>query len=210
MISLFYTCVPNILIWPTVPEIQSVRLKLVIMGHFLPFHLPLKIQKNKIWKKWKKLLEISSFYMCTKTTIIWGTVTEVWNETDRLFCHFGPLFTLIYPLFTHYLPTPQAKPENQNFEKMKKASGDVIIRYICTKNHNHKISLFWEEISACAAVPMHYVMDVSNRVWSIILLSHMMRTSFLLVVLTRIIVSEPRHWVILSHRAGIHFLFLRG
>ena len=38
------------------------RLKLLIMGHSLPFYFPLKNQKNKILKKWKKLLEISSFY----------------------------------------------------------------------------------------------------------------------------------------------------
>ena len=72
-----------------------------------------------------------------------------------------------FVILGHYLPfhpTPQTKPENQNFEKMKKESRDVIIRYICTRNHDHKISLIQEEISACAAVRMHYVMDMSNRV----------------------------------------------
>ena len=32
---------------------------------------------------------------------------------------------------------PPDNPENQNFEKMKKASGDVITLHMCTKNHNH-------------------------------------------------------------------------
>ena len=27
--------------------------------------------------------------------------------------------------------------KNQNFEKMKKIAGDIIILYMCTKNHNH-------------------------------------------------------------------------
>ena len=28
-------------------------------------------------------------------------------------------------------------PQNQNFEKMKKAAGDVIILNLCNKRHNH-------------------------------------------------------------------------
>ena len=51
-------------------------------------------------------------------------------------------------------------------------------------------SLFWEEISACAAVQTHCVMDACGRV---ILLPPMMGTSFVLVMLTKLIVSELRH-----------------
>ena len=74
-------------------DIECDRLKLVIMGHFLPFY-PLKTQKIKILKKWKKLREISSFYTCVpKTTIIWGTVPEIWSERNNflfwaIFCTF--------------------------------------------------------------------------------------------------------------------------
>ena len=42
-----------------------------------------------------------------------------------IFGHFLPLFS----------PLPN-NPENQNFEKMKKASGDVIILNLCNKKHN--------------------------------------------------------------------------
>ena len=42
------------------------------------------------------------------------------------FCHFGPFFALFPP----YL-------ENQNFEKMKKTPGDIIILQMCTINENH-------------------------------------------------------------------------
>ena len=36
------------------------------------------------------MLEMSSFYTCaSKTTIIWGTVPEIWSETDRSFYHLG-------------------------------------------------------------------------------------------------------------------------
>ena len=38
-------------------------LELVILGYFLPFYNP-KNPKIKILKKWKKLLEKSSFYTC--------------------------------------------------------------------------------------------------------------------------------------------------
>ena len=59
----------------------------------------------------------------------------------------------------------------------------------------HCISLFREEISACAAVHMCYVMDACDRVPPIILLPPMMGTSFVLVVLTRLIVNKPKHRV---------------
>ena len=87
------------------------------------------LKKQNFEKMKKKLLEISSFYTCVlKTTIIWGTVPEIWSETE-FFCHFGSFFALFPPSLNN--------PENQNFEKMKKASGDIIILGLCNKKHNH-------------------------------------------------------------------------
>ena len=57
-------------------------------------------------------------------------VPEIRSATDRTFCHFGPLFE----------PPPPPPPndqENQNFEKMKKTPGDIIILHMCTINDNH-------------------------------------------------------------------------
>ena len=71
-------------------------------------------------------------------------------------------------------------------------------------------SLFQEEIRACATIHMHYVMDACDHVRFIILLPPMIGTSFVLVTLTGLIVSEPKHWVTWSHRAVLNFLFLRG
>ena len=76
-------------------------------GSFFAFlHPPhLKTQKIRILKKWKKLLEISSFYTCQpKTTIIWGTVPEIQSEADIIFVIF-PIYHIKstwrhYP-FTH-------------------------------------------------------------------------------------------------------------
>ena len=69
--------------------------------------------------------------------------------------------------------------------------------------------LFCEEISACAAVHTHYVMDAYDCVWSIILLPRLMGMSFVLVALTRMNVSETKHWVTWSHRTSINLWFLR-
>ena len=41
---------------------------------------------------------------------MWGTVPEIQSETDKIFCHFGPFFTILSP----------NNMENQNFEKIKK------------------------------------------------------------------------------------------
>ena len=57
-------------------------------------------------------------------------VPEIRSETDRIFDHLD-----------HFLPfnppPPPNKPENQNFEKMKKESEDNIILHTRTKNHDH-------------------------------------------------------------------------
>ena len=52
------------------------------------------------------------------------------TEWDWIFCHFGPFFAILPP------PTPNNQ-EDQNFKRIKKASEDVIILQMWTKNHNH-------------------------------------------------------------------------
>ena len=118
-------------------DIECDRLKLVIMGHFFcPFTSPLKTQKIKILKKWKNLLEISSFYRCVpKTTIIWVTVPEIWSDTDRIICNFG-LFLPFYP------PPSPNNPENINFEKNEKKHLEMPSFYICVP----KITITWWKI----------------------------------------------------------------
>ena len=71
-------------------------------------------------------------------------------------------------------------------------------------------SLFLEEISVCPAVHMCYVMDACNHVQPIIFLPLMMGTSFVLVTITRLIVSKTKHHVTWSHRTCMKFPFLRG
>ena len=101
-------------------DIEQDKLKLVILGHSLPF-IPLKTPKIKILKKWKNLLKISSFYTCVpKTTIIWCKVPEIWNGTDRISCHFGPFFALLPP-------SPLMILDIKILKKMKKIPGDIIL-----------------------------------------------------------------------------------
>ena len=46
---------------------------------------------------------------------------------DRIFCHFGPYFTLFPPNI----------PKKQNFEEMKKPYRDIITLHMCAINGNH-------------------------------------------------------------------------
>ena len=54
--------------------------------------------------------------------------------TERIFCHFGQFFAHL----------PPKNPENQNFEKMKKIPGDIIMLNKCTKNHDHMLCCSWD------------------------------------------------------------------
>ena len=94
----------------------------------------LKTQQIRNLKKWRKKKiagDIIILHMCTKNTIIWGTVREIQSETDRIFCH-------LWSFFTPY------NPQNQNFEKMKKVIAYVIILHMCTINHDHMIYASWD------------------------------------------------------------------
>ena len=52
--------------------------------------------KSIFWKNEKKCLEILSFYTSVPyMTIIWCIVSEIWNATYIIFCHFVPFFALL-------------------------------------------------------------------------------------------------------------------
>ena len=67
-------------------------------------------------------------------TIIWCMVPELWSVTDTIFCHFGQFFAF-------YPPNNQ---KNQNFEKMKKTPGDIIILKMCNINGNNMMYGSWD------------------------------------------------------------------
>ena len=77
----------------------------------------------KIWflKKWKKLLEISSFYTCVpKTTIMRYSSWDM--DWDRIFCHFEPFFALLFPPHRPPLITTQ---KTKILKKWKKKHLDM-------------------------------------------------------------------------------------
>ena len=69
------------------------------MDYFFPFS-PLTAHKIKIFKKWKKHLEISSFYIYVpKIMIRWCTLPEICCVTDVIvISHFGLFFPLLPPI----------------------------------------------------------------------------------------------------------------
>ena len=50
---------------------------------------------------------------------------------------FNRFFLSFWAIFCPFMPSPPNNPEKQNFEKIKKASGDVIILNLCNKKHDH-------------------------------------------------------------------------
>ena len=77
---------------------------------------------------WETELQSSSFYMVVpKIMLIWFIVTKKWcTHQYRLFRPLVALSTLF-------------GPKNQNFSKIKKIPGHIIVLHQCTKNYNHMI-----------------------------------------------------------------------
>ena len=61
-------------------------------------------------------------------------VPEIWSATDRI-------FFVILDIFCPFPPPPPSPniPKNQNFEKLKKTPGDIIILHKCAKKHDHML-----------------------------------------------------------------------
>ena len=73
-------------------DIEHGRDFFVILDHFLPIY-PLKTWKIKVLKKWKKHLEILSFYTSlTEIMIICYTVPDMAHNKCNCFFHFGLFF----------------------------------------------------------------------------------------------------------------------
>ena len=71
--------------------------------------------------------DISILHKCTKH-----------HHHEVRFLRYGVRQTDFFVILGHFLPFyPTNNPKNQDFEKMKRTSGDVIILHMCTKNHDH-------------------------------------------------------------------------
>ena len=63
-----------------------------------------------------------------------------------IFCHFGKFFPHL----------PPKNPKNQNFEKMKKIPGDIIILHKCAKNQDHMLHCSWDMACDRCIVIFHF------------------------------------------------------
>ena len=128
------------IIWCMIPEIWSTTDR--FFSHFGPcfalLHpLPLTTQRIKILKKWKKFLEISSFYTSVpKIRIICFTVPEIWHVM-YVYNYFS--FSAIFGPFK-----PPNIPKNENFNKNEKRPGDIMILEKSMKNHDHMLHCSWD------------------------------------------------------------------
>ena len=111
------------------------RLKLVIMGHFVRFYpLPIKNKKNQDFEKMKKIAGDITLHMGTKNHnhMRCGSSGKEW-ETK--------FFVILGYFLSFYLPN---NLQNQNFEKMRRVSGDVIILHMYAINDNHMMYGSWD------------------------------------------------------------------
>ena len=75
-------------------------------------------------------------------------VPEIWSAKDRISTIFCPL------------PPPHLNnPENQNFEKIKKMPGEIIILHKCTINKNGKYICIY-------VIYMYFTKYTENKVFS--------------------------------------------
>ena len=120
--------------------------------HLLLFYSPLPalmIWKIRILKKWKKHLEISSFYTCVpKITITW-MLPKIWSATDIIFCHFGSFFALLHHYWTQKLKVGKNLRSTSRYYTFthvhhKWRSYDVwFLRYEARQNFFVILGYFW-------------------------------------------------------------------
>ena len=100
-------------VWPT--EICN-------YGSFFALLTP---KKSEFWKNEKSCWRYYHFthvYLKRKSYEVW-------------FLRYGATQTEFFVILDHFWPFyPPNNPYNQNFEKMKKGSGDAIIFHLCNKN----------------------------------------------------------------------------
>ena len=97
----------------------------------------LRTHKISILKKWKRTWRFYKFV--PQVAVIWCMVAEIWSATDKILFVILDCFLLFYTT-----PPPSNNPNNQNFVKMKKAPGGIIILHRCSKNENNMINGSWD------------------------------------------------------------------
>ena len=110
-----------------------------LLPHYWPWKLKFGINvKNKWYYPFTYVYHKSRSYdiwflRYKVQRCIWYIVLEIASTTE---------FFVILDYFLHFYPSN--KPENQDFEKMKKTPGDMIILHMITINENHMIYDSWD------------------------------------------------------------------
>ena len=99
----------------------------VILGNFMPFYLPITIQKIKTIKKILKKCAINKDH------------NHLMYRSWHIRCN-RPNFLSFWVIFC---PFTFDHPENQNFE-IKKTPKDIIILHMCTINDNQMMYVSWD------------------------------------------------------------------
>ena len=124
------------IIWCMVPEIWSMTDRIFChSGPFFAFLHPYGPRKSKFWKNEKNTWRYYHF----------TNVYHKWQSYDVWFLRYGVQQTEFFVIWDSFLPFyPSNNPKNQNFEKMKKTPGDIIILHKCTINDNHMMYDSWD------------------------------------------------------------------
>ena len=99
----------------------------IFLTTFCPF-TPLVTGEKKAWRYYH-----------------FAIVYHKWQSYDDCFQRYGAQQTELFVILGHFLPFyPTNNPKNQNFDKMKKTPGDIILSHKCTKNYNYILCCYWD------------------------------------------------------------------
>ena len=107
------------------------------MGYFLPFY-PWQPKK---WKSQKNEKNVWRYHHFTQL------YQKLWLGAI-LFLRYGawPMLLLFF-ILGYFLPFyPSNSPKNENFKKMKKMPGDIIILHTCTKSYDYRLYCSWDMV----------------------------------------------------------------
>ena len=145
-------------IWSMFLEIWSATDK--IFCHFRPFFALLPLWQPENSKFWKNEKNTWRCYHFTK-------LYYKWQSYDVWFLRYQAWWTKFFVVLDHFLPFyPSNNLKNQNFEKLKKTPGYIIILRRCTINDNHMMygpwDIKWTDKIFCHFVPFLPIYPPNN------------------------------------------------
>ena len=109
----------------------------IVTFEFGLFFALLPLRQPEKWKLKKNIWRYHRLHKCTKNhNHMLYCSWDMARDTCNCFFHFGLFFALL----------PPNSPKNQNFKKMKKVPGDIIILHMCTKNYDWMAYGSWDMV----------------------------------------------------------------